>query len=93
MSYQFLTAEDQAAIVAEVQASQPTSEQIVKAAEAAHYRATIVAKYGGGDPPDPIDYEQYSADAAKADEAHGKLDEEAGKLPAPPVKAEVAEVG
>ena len=44
MGYQYLTDEDRAAILAEVEAARPSPESIVKAAEAAHYRSVAAAK-------------------------------------------------
>lgn len=52
MGYQYLTDEDRAAILAEVEAARPSPESIVKAAEAAHYRSVVEAKLGMHEAPD-----------------------------------------
>jgi hypothetical protein len=74
--YQYLTPEDQAQIVADVQASvDPVGT--LKAAEAAHYRATVEADARGTQPPDPY----VPPDVSKLEEASGALDEIAVALP------------
>ena len=50
--YRYLTDEDRAAILAEVEAARPAPEAIVKAAEAAHYRSVVEAKLGLHEAPD-----------------------------------------
>lgn len=69
MSYQYLTAEDRAAIVAEVRASRPTAEAVVREAEAAHFRAVVGAKLGLNDMPDPF----VAPDVAAAEREHDEL--------------------
>lgn len=68
MAYQYLTAEDQAAIVAAVAASRPTPEQIVRDAEANHFRAVVGAKLGLNDMPDPFAAPDVAAAARERDE-------------------------
>lgn len=70
MSYRYLSAEDQAAIIEEVRASVPTAEVVVRAAEAAHFRAVVQAKMGLGDMPDPF----VAPDVTVETRAHADLD-------------------
>jgi hypothetical protein len=69
VSYQYLTAEDQATIIAEIQAARPTAESVVKAAEAAHFRAVVGAKLGLNDMPDPF----VPPDTTDAEREHDEL--------------------
>ena len=80
MSYRYLSAEDQAAIVAEVVAARPTAEAIVKEAEAAHFRAVVGAKLGLNDMPDPF----VAPDVADAEREHDELQK--------PITVDAAEV-
>jgi hypothetical protein len=72
VSYQYLSAEDQAAIVAEMQAQIPTAAAVIREAEAAHFRAVVGAKLGLNDMPDPFE----PPDVAEAERAHAELDKE-----------------
>ena len=76
--YQYLTAEDEARIIAEVQAQIRTPEDELRAHEAAHFRAVIEAKAGLHEPPD----EYLPPDVSEKEAAKVVLDGEAAKLPA-----------
>ena len=66
MDYRFLDDDDKARIIADVQASCPSSDALLREREAAHFRAVVGAKLGLNPEPDDIDYDQASGDLAKA---------------------------
>lgn len=81
--YQYLTDDDKARIVADVQAAIRTPADELRAHEAAHFRAVIEAKAGLHGAPDPYT----PPDVSEKEAAKVELDKEAAKLP--PVPAEV----
>jgi len=81
MDYQYLTVEDQARIVAEVQASVRLPEAELWEFEAAHFRAVIESKVRGLVPPDAY----LPPDVSVKEDAKVVLDVEAGKLLPVPV--------
>ena len=76
--YLYLTDEDKARIVAEVQASRPDPEATVKAAEEAHFRSMVEAKLGLHEEPDPF----VAPDVRAAEAEKAAIEAEAAKLPA-----------
>ena len=75
-AYQYLTPDDQAQIVASLQAANdPTAA--LKQAEENHYRATVEAEMYGTLPPDPY----VAPDVSEKEAASGALDQIAIALP------------
>jgi len=77
MDYQYLTVEDQAQIVAEVQAAYPDPVEVMRDAERRHFRSVIESKVRGEIPPDAYE----PPDVTREEDAKGVLDVEAGKFP------------
>jgi hypothetical protein len=70
MTYQHLTAADQAKAIADIRATRPTPKQIVAAAELEHWRSVIGATLGINDQPDAF----VAPSTAQAAAEHAALD-------------------
>lgn len=79
MSYQYLTAEDQAKIVAEVRAAVPDPSEGQRAREREHFRAVLLAEAGAGEMPDPLGPDE-SPDVQIREAFHAALDAAVAKL-------------
>jgi len=77
--YEYLTAEDQAAIVAKVRASVPLPEAGQIDRERAHFEAVLLAEAGMGEMPDPLGPDE-SPDVATRQAFHDALDVAVAKL-------------